>query len=99
MNWKINLFLASTAIAAKKLCVERRTFAHAKNITNIMLVHEHNLVTTTINEMKTFRCNTCGTIYCQLCGKSLIPRATQNHKIVCMSERFPGLTQTFTDFP
>ena len=84
MNSKINLFLGSIAIAAKKLYgypVERRTVAHAKNIMNIMLVHEHDLVPTAMNKMKTFRCTT-GTIYCQLCGKSLIPRTTQNHKIV-----------------
>jgi hypothetical protein len=89
VNSKINLFLGSIAIAAKKLYgypVERRTVAHARNIMNIMLVHDHDLVPTTMNEMKTFRCNTCGTIYCQLCGKSLIPRATQNHKIVCMTK-------------
>jgi len=87
MNSKINLSLGSVAIAAKKLAghhVERRTVAHAKNIMNIMLVHEHNLVPTTMIEMKCFCCRTCGTIYCQLCGKSIIPEADRNHKNVCM---------------
>ena len=89
MNSKISLFLGSVAIAAKKLYgypVEGLTVAHAKDIMDIMLVHEHNLVPTTMNEMNTFCCNTCGTIYCQLCGKSLVPRAAQFHKIVCMTK-------------
>ncbi|MGC2575046.1 MAG: hypothetical protein WA364_26355 [Candidatus Nitrosopolaris sp.] len=89
MNSKISLFLSSVAIAAKKLygySIEGRTVAHAKNIMDIMSVHEHYLVPTTMNEMNTFCCNTCGTTYCQLCGKSLIPRAAQIHKIVCMTK-------------
>ena len=82
MNSKISLFLGSVAIAAKKLysCpVEGRMVAHAKDI---MLVHEHQLGLTTMNDC----CNTCGIMYCQLCGKSLIPGATQNHEIVCMAK-------------
>jgi hypothetical protein len=67
VNSKINPSLGSIAIAAKKQAghpVERRTVAHARNIMNIILVHEHNLVPTTMNETKSFYCNTCGTIYC-----------------------------------
>ena len=84
VNSKINPSLGSIAIAAKKQAghpVERRTVVHA----NIMLVHEHNLVPATMNQMKSFCCNTCGTIYCQICGKSIIPMAAPNHKIVCMT--------------
>jgi hypothetical protein len=51
--------------------VKRRTVTHTKNTVKIMSVHEHNLVPTIINEMRYFRCITCGTIYCRLCGKSL----------------------------
>jgi hypothetical protein len=90
VNSKINLFLGSVAIAVQKLAghpVERRTVAHARNIMNIILVHEHNLVPTTMNEMKSFCCNTCGTIYCQLCGKSIIPMAARNHKNICMTKQ------------
>jgi hypothetical protein len=86
---KINILLGSVAIAVQKLAghpVERRTVANAKNIMNIMLVHEHDLVPATMNQMKSFRCNTCGTIYCQICGKSIIPMAARNHKIVCMTK-------------
>jgi hypothetical protein len=46
-----------------------------------MSVHEHNLVPTIINEMEYFRCITCGTVYCQLCGKSLNASATQSHQV------------------
>ena len=67
MNSKINLFLGSVAIGVvQKLAgypVEGRTVVHARNIMNIILIHEHNLVPTTMNEMKSFYCNTCGTIY------------------------------------
>jgi hypothetical protein len=59
VNSKINLSLGSVGIAVQKLVghpVERRTIAHAKNIMNIILVHDH------MNEMKSFCCNTCGTI-------------------------------------
>src|SRR5215469_13078812 len=90
VNSKINPSLSSIAIAAKKQAgqpVERRTVAHAKNIMNIMLAHEHNLVPTTMNEMKSFCCNTCGTIYCQLCGQPIIPMAARNHKNVCMTKQ------------
>ena len=48
VNSKINPSLGSIAIAAKKQAV-----VHAKNITNIMLVHEHNLVPA-MNQMKSF---------------------------------------------
>ena len=41
----------------------------------------HILVPTIINEMEYFRCITCGTVYCQLCGKSLDANATQNHHV------------------
>src|SRR5215469_4453936 len=88
VNSKINPSLGSIAIAAKKQAgqpPERRTVVHAKNIMNI-LVHEHNLVPATMNQMKSFCCNTCGTIYCQICGKSIILMAAPNHKIVCMTE-------------
>jgi len=53
VNSKINPSLGSIAIAAKKLSghpVEGCTVAHAKNIMNIMLVHEHNLVPATLNQ-------------------------------------------------
>jgi hypothetical protein len=46
-----------------------------------MLVHEHTPISTTINEMKYIHCITCGTIYCQLCGKSLDAGANQSHQI------------------
>ena len=91
MNSKISLFLGSVAFAAKKLYgypILTVRLPHAKNTMDIMLVHEHNLVPTTMNEMDTFCCNTCGTIYCQLCGRSLVPRAAQIHKIVCMTKQF-----------
>jgi len=40
-----------------------------KNTVKIMSLHEHYLVPTRINKMEYFRCITCSTIYCQLCGK------------------------------
>ncbi|MGC2572030.1 MAG: hypothetical protein WA364_11010 [Candidatus Nitrosopolaris sp.] len=46
-----------------------------------MLVHEHYLVPSRINEMKYIHCISCGTIYCQLCGKSVDARAAQHHQI------------------
>ena len=54
---------------------------------NEMLVHEHYLVPTTINEIKCFHCINCGTIYCQLCGKSIDASATQNPNEFEMYER------------
>jgi len=91
VNSKINPSLGSIAIVAEKQAghpVERRTVFHAKNIMNIMLVHEHNLVPATMNQMKSFCCNTCGTIYCQICGKSIIPMAAPNHKSSCKKDTF-----------
>jgi hypothetical protein len=58
--------------------VRRRTVIHTKNTTKIMSIHEHNLVPTIINDMRYFRCITCSTIYCQLCGKSLEASTTQS---------------------
>ena len=88
MNSKINLSLGSVAIAAKKLAghhVERRTVAHAKNIMNIMLVHEHNLVPTTMNKMKTFVILVVQYIVNYAASLSF-QGATQNHKIVFMTK-------------
>jgi len=67
---------AGTAVWSSA-AVKRRTVTHTK----IMSVHEHNLVPTIINERRYFRCITCSTIYCQLCGKSLDASATQNHHL------------------
>jgi hypothetical protein len=59
--------------------VERRTVVHARNTVKIKPVYKHSLPTI-INEIEYFRCITCSTIYCQLCGKSLDASATQNHQ-------------------
>jgi hypothetical protein len=67
--------------AGSAAAVKRRTVAHTKNTVKIKPVHEHILVPTIINEMEYFRCITCGTVYCQLCGKSLDVNATQNHHV------------------
>jgi hypothetical protein len=61
--------------------VKGRTVAHTKNTVKIKSVHEHIFVPTIINEMEYFRCITCGTVYCQLFGKSLDASATQNHQV------------------
>ena len=67
---------STVAIASKKLVpVGRRTFARIKNIVNIRRVHENILFH---QQSSVFIVNsTCGTIYCQLCGKSLYAGATQ----------------------
>ena len=67
---------AGTA-AGSAAAIKRRTVAHTKNTVKIKSVHEHILVRTIINEMECFRCITCSTIYCQLCGKSLDANANQ----------------------
>jgi uncharacterized CHY-type Zn-finger protein len=46
-----------------------------------MLIHEHNLVPSTIKDMICLRCITCGTLYCQLCGNSLDADTTHNHQL------------------
>jgi hypothetical protein len=71
---------AGTA-AGSAAAVKRRTVVHSKDTVKITSVHEHNLVPTIINEMGYFRCITCGTVYCPLCGKSLDASATQSHQV------------------
>jgi hypothetical protein len=83
MSSKIGVSSTTSTGAATWSAVadKRRTVGHAKNTVKITSVHEHNLVPTMINEMKYFHCITCGTIYCELCGKSLEASATHNHQV------------------
>jgi hypothetical protein len=73
MSSKIGVSETTSAGTAawSSAAVKRRTVSHTKNNVKIVSVHEHNLVPIIINEMRYFRCITCSTIYCQLCGKSL----------------------------
>jgi hypothetical protein len=83
MNSKIDASGTTSAGTARgsAAAVKRRTVTHTKNTVKIKSVHEHSLVPTIINEMEYFRCITCDTIYCQLCGKSLDASTTQNHQV------------------
>lgn len=73
MSSKIGVSETTSAGTAawSSAAVKRRTVTHTNNNVKIVSVHEHNLVPIIINEMRYFRCITCSTIYCQLCGKSL----------------------------
>lgn len=71
MSSKIYIETTSAGTAAWSAAIKRRTVTHTKNNVKIVSVHEHNLVPIIINEIRYFRCITCSTIYCQLCGKSL----------------------------
>jgi hypothetical protein len=82
MTSKIGVSGTTAATAAwSAAAVLRRTVTHTKNTVKIMSVHEHNYVPIIINEMRYFRCITCSTVYCQLCGKSLEASTTQNHEV------------------
>ena len=65
MSSKIGVSGTTSASTASGSAVNRRT----KNTVKIMS-HEHYLVPTRINRLEYFRCITCSTIYCQLCGKA-----------------------------
>jgi hypothetical protein len=81
MSWKLGVSGTTSAgtAAGSAAAVKRRTVGHTKN--TVKSVHEHILVPTRINRSEYFRCITCSTIYCQLCGNSLDASTTQNHQV------------------
>jgi hypothetical protein len=64
MSSEIGVSGTNSAATATESAVNTRT----KNTVKVMS-HEHYLVPTRINKSEYFRCITCSTIYCQLCGK------------------------------
>jgi hypothetical protein len=54
------------------------------NFGSDIIVHEHDFGDTKINEymQKLIICLTCGLLYCEKCGKLLVPTATTNDKKV-----------------
>jgi hypothetical protein len=54
--------------------VEHRTDFHVSNSVRSQneLIHEHDYIQIAVKESRTLiRCVTCGTYYCELCGKAL----------------------------
>ena len=53
------------------------------------LIHEHDFITTRIKETNSFliHCITCGIYYCDLCGKALGDKVTNNHECYNIYQR------------
>ncbi|HET7344805.1 MAG TPA: hypothetical protein VFJ05_02920 [Nitrososphaeraceae archaeon] len=51
------------------------------------LIHEHDFITARIKGINSFliHCITCGIYYCDLCGKALEDKVTNNHECYNMS--------------
>ena len=53
------------------------------------LIHEHDFITARIKETNSFliHCITCGICYCDLCGKALGDKVTNNHECYNIYQR------------